>query len=160
MQTSISSNLLPVQPKAPESVTMDERIGRHVLCIVLIALLFAPVGLLASDPIPKQVSLVINGKRLIASNVQLSRFDEIKLHAQEEIVEQAEDKGVIVVITNQRIIGYGVISGWRDLKREAGENVESLLVEDFAAFITTDRRLLNFNGQSGSWGKRDRRTER
>jgi hypothetical protein len=106
------------------------------------------------------VSLVVNGKRLIASNVRFSRFDELNLRAQEKILEQAEGKGVIVVITNQRIIGYGLISGWRDLKREAGENVESLLVEDFAVFITTDSRLLNFNGQTGLWGKRDRRTAR
>jgi hypothetical protein len=128
-------------------------------CIVL-CLLWVPTGLPANDAIPKEVTLVVNGKRLVASNVRLSRFDELKLHAQEEILERGESKGVIVVITNQRIICYGLISGWRDLKKQAGENVESLLVEDFAAFITTDSRLLNFNGQSGLWGKRDRRTER
>jgi hypothetical protein len=127
---------------------------------VLVCVLLAPAGLLASNAIPKEVNLVINGKRLIASNVRLSRFDELKLFAQEKIVDQAESKGVIVVITNQRIICYGLISGWRDLKRQAGEKVESLLVEDFAAFITTDDRFLNFNGQTGTWGKRDRRTER
>jgi hypothetical protein len=127
---------------------------------ILLALLCFPVVTPASDAIPKQVSLVVNGKRLIASNVTLSRFDEMALRGQEEIVEQMEDKGVIVVITNQRIIGYGLISGWRDLKRQADEKIESVYVEDYAAFITTDDRLLNFNGQSGVWSKRDRRIER
>ncbi len=132
----------------------------HYCWCVLLCLLWVPAGLLASDAIPKQVSLVVNGKRLIASNVLLSRFDEMKLHAQEQIVDQAESKGVIIVITTQRIIGYGLMSGWRDLKTQAGEKVESLMVEDFAAFITTDSRLLNFNGQTGLWGKRDRRVGR
>ena len=142
------------------SAGAGSKIVKYFLRCILLGLFCAPIGLLASDAIPKQVSLVVNGKRLIASNVRFSRFDELNLRAQEKILEQAEGKGVIVVITNQRIIGYGLISGWRDLKREAGENVESLLVEDFAVFITTDKRLLNFNGQSGLWGKRDRRTER
>jgi hypothetical protein len=144
----------------PDTSTASRDVAYCFLCCIFFVLLCAPMELSASEAIPKQVHLVVNGKRLIASNVQLSRFDELNLRAQEEILDQAEDKGVIVVITNQRIIGYGLISGWRDLKREAGEKVESLLVEDFGAFITTDRRLLNFNGQSGVWGKRDRRTER
>ena len=139
---------------------VTRKIIQYSLCCILLGLLCVPAGLLASDAVPKQVSLIVNGKRLIASNVRLSRFDELNLRAQEKIVEQAEGNGVIVVITNQRIIGYGLISGWRDLKREAGEDIESLFVEDFAAFVTTDRRLLNFNGQSGVWGRRDRRTER
>ena len=142
------------------SAGAGSKIVKYFLLCILLGLFCAPIGLLANDAIPKQVSLVVNGKRLIASNVRFSRFDEFNLRAQEKILEQAEGKGVIVVITNQRIIGYGLISGWRDLKREAGENVESLLVEDFAVFITTDNRLLNFNGQSGLWGKRDRRPER
>jgi hypothetical protein len=150
----------PVRLITPDIGTASRNAARCLLCFIFFALLCAPMELSASDAIPKQVNLVVNCKRLIASNIRLSRFDELNLRAQEEILERAEAKGVIVVITNQRIIGYGLISGWRDLKREAGENVESLLVEDFAAFITTDRRLLNFNGQSGVWGKRDRRTER
>ena len=114
----------------------------------------------ASDAIPKQVSLIINGKRLVASNIRFSRFDEINLGAQERIEEQAEGKGVIVVITNQRVIGYGINAGWRDLKTQAGEKLESLKVEDFAVFVTTDMRYLNFNGETGVWGERDRRTAR
>lgn len=102
----------------------------------------------------------MNGNRLVASNIRFSRFEEIRLGAQERIEEQAEGKGVIVVITNQRFIGYGVNAGWRDLKTQAGEKLESLKVEDFAAFVTTDARYLNFNGETGIWGERDRRAGR
>ena len=117
---------------------------------------FLPGDLAASETVPKQVSLIVNGKRLIASNVRLSRFDEMKLNAQEEISESAEGQAVIVVVTNQRVIAYGVISGWRPMRKKAQEKVDTLTVEDFAAFITTNDRYLNFNGQSGAWGEQDR----
>ena len=119
-----------------------------------------PHNLFADDVVPKQVALIVNGKRLIASNVRLSRFDEFKLNAQEEITDQEEGAAVIVVVTNQRLIAYGVVSGWKDLRKQAGERLETLSVEDFAAFATTSSRYLNFNGQSGQWGQRDRRVAR
>ena len=130
------------------------------LSLAILGLCLMPVYLSASDAVPKQVYLIVNGKRLVASNVRFSRFDEAKLNAQEKIVEQAEGEAVIVVITNQRILGYGVASGWRDLKTQANEKLESLTVKDFAAFITTDTRYLNFNGQSGVWAERERRIDR
>ena len=114
----------------------------------------------ASDAIPKQVSLIINGKRLVASNVRFSTFAETKLNAQEVIEDKAEGKGVIVVVTNQRFIAYGLITGWSDLNTKAGEKVKSLSVEDYAVFITTSLRDLNYNGETGVWGVRDRRVER
>ena len=115
---------------------------------------------LASDAIPKEVSLIINGKRLVASNIRFSRFDELSLNAQERISEKTESKGVILVVTNQRFIAYGTSSGWKTIKTEAGESTDSFRVEDFAAFIITNKRFLNFNGETGVWGERSRRTER
>jgi hypothetical protein len=114
----------------------------------------------SSDAIPKQVSLIVNGKRLVASNVRFSTFSETKLNAREVIEDKAEGKGVLVVVTNQRFIAYGLTSGWNDLNTKAGETVESLSVEDYAVFITTNMRHLNFNGETGVWGVRDSRVER
>ena len=128
--------------------------------MVLLAFLNPLTAGANSHAVAKEVSLIINGKRLVASNIRFSKFDTLDLNAQESIKEKLEAKGVILVITNQRFIAYGVSSGWRDTKTEAGEVVESARVEDFAAFITTDARFLNFNGETGIWGKRDRRTER
>jgi hypothetical protein len=131
------------------------------LRLFIFSLLLMP--LLASatyHAVAKEVTLIINGKRLVASNIRFSKFDTLELNAQEKIRDKVEAKGVILIITNQRIIGYGVSSGWRDFKTQAGEKVESFSVEDYAAFVTTNDRYLNFNGQTGQWGKQDRRTER
>ena len=118
------------------------------------------MAVFGSDAVPKEVHLVVSGKRLIASNVRFSRFDELKLQAREHILQQAEGEAVIVVVTNQRLIGYGVLSGWRPMRTQAGERVESLAVEDFAALVITNSRYLNFNGQNGIWGEQDQRVER
>ncbi len=110
----------------------------------------------AGDSVPKQVHLVIDGNRLIASNARFSRFDELKFNAREKLVGKAVGEATIVVFTNQRIIGYGVLSGWKSIRTEAGEKLKSLEAEDFAALVVTNLRLLNFNGESGVWGERSR----
>ena len=110
----------------------------------------------ASDAVPKQVHLVVEGRRLIASNARFSRFDELKFNARERLVDKAVGEATIVVFTNQRIIAYGVLSGWKTMRTEAGEKLEELQVEDFAALVITSNRLLNFNGESGVWGERAR----
>lgn len=112
---------------------------------------------IAGDGVPKLVDLVVDGDWLIASNVRASRFDNLKLGAQEGIEESSVGDAVIIVITNQRIIAYGVGSRWRSVPRIAGERVERLSAEDYAGLVVTSRRLLNFNGQSGVWAEHARR---
>ena len=112
----------------------------------------------AEDAIPKQVHLIVDGNRLIASNVRFSRFDEVPIFAQERIVRRAEGEGVIVIVTSQRFLGYGVLSGWQTLDRLSSEGIEKVEAQDYAALVVTSRRLLNFNGQSGVWGTQKRRT--
>lgn len=136
---------------------------RALPTLLVVVLATLSVGLetaKAQETVAKEVTLIINGKRLVASNVRLSRFDELQLNAQETILKQAESKGVIVIVTNQRIIGYGVSSGWRDLKTQAGERIESIRTEDYAGFVISDKRYLNFNGETGVWAERDKRAER
>lgn len=110
--------------------------------------------------VPKQVHLVLDGNRIVASNVRLNRFDDLKLDAQERIREQHVGEAVAVVITSQRIVAYGVLSGWRAIAREPNEKVESVSAEDFAGLIVTDRRMLNFNGETGVWAEQSRRVSR
>ena len=115
----------------------------------------APVCVLAQygyEGVPKQVELVVDGKWLIASNVRFSRFDDLKLNAQENIEESRVGNAVIVIATNQRFIGYGAQSGWRPTDRTANEKVESVSAEDYAGLVVTSRRLLNYNGETGVWG--------
>jgi hypothetical protein len=107
--------------------------------------------------VPKQVHLVVDGKTLFASNVRLNRFDELDLGAQEQIREQQVGEAVAVVITNKRIIAYGVLSGWRAIGREPNEKIQSISAEDFAGLVVTDERMLNFNGETGVWAEQKRR---
>jgi hypothetical protein len=107
--------------------------------------------------VPKQVHLVIDGKTLVASNVRLNRFDELDLGGGEQIREQRVGEAVAVVITNKRIIAYGVLSGWRAIGREPNEKIQSISAEDFAGLVVTDERMLNFNGETGVWAEQKRR---
>jgi hypothetical protein len=113
-----------------------------------------------SSPVPKQVHLVNDNGKLFASNIKLNRFDELKLDAQERVLDQQVGSAVAVVITNQRITAYGVLSGWRSMDRMPNEQIESITAEDYAAVIVTSSRLLNFNGQSGAWAAQKRSVAR
>ena len=113
-----------------------------------------------SGNVPKQVHLVQDGNRILASNVRLNRYDELKLGAQERMREQRVGEAVAVVVTNQRFIAYGVLSGWIPMDRVANETIQSVSAEDYAVLIVTDRRMLNFNGETGIWAEQDRRTSR
>ena len=133
-------------------------------CALACALGISAALAIAADPqmgggynyVPKQVHLVTDGDRLFASNVKLNRFDELKLDAQERVLEQQAGAAVAVVITNQRIAAYGVLSGWRFVDRMPNEQIESITAEDFAGVIVTSSRLLNFNGETGVWAAQKR----
>ena len=110
--------------------------------------------------VPKQVHLVLDGNRILASNVRLNRFDELKLGAQERVREQQVGQAVAIVVTNQRIIAYGVLSGWVATDRVVNETIQSVSAEDYAGLIVTDQRMLNFNGETGVWAEQKRRVSR
>jgi hypothetical protein len=146
----------------------EARIGRGpraaALCCVLacLAALGGPVAPVAAQNgyVPKQVHLVTDNGKLFASNVKLNRFDELKLDAQERVLDQQVGAAVAVVITNQRIVAYGVLSGWRSIDRMPNEQVESITAEDYAGVIVTSSRLLNFNGETGVWAAQKRAVAR
>ena len=125
-------------------------------CAVLVG---SPVGA-QNGYVSKQVHLVTDNGKLFASNVKLNRFDELKLDAQERVLDQQVGAAVAVVITNQRIAAYGVLSGWRFLDRMPNEQIESIMAEDYAGVIVTSSRLVNFNGESGVWAARKRAVAR
>jgi hypothetical protein len=124
----------------------------------LLAVLAGVAG--AQDGVPKQVYLVEDGTQLIASNARFSRFDEFKLSAQERVLDSAEGDGVFIVVTNQRLIAYGSVSGWRPVDRVANERVLRIDAEDYAGLVITTERLLNFNGESGIWAIEKRNVSR
>jgi hypothetical protein len=133
-------------------------------CALACALGIIATLAVAADPqmgggynyVPKQVHLVTDGDRLFASNVKLNRFDELKLNAQERILDQQVGAAVAVVITNRRIAAYGLLSGWRSLDRIPNEQIQSVTAEDYAGLVVTSLRMLNFNGQNGVFAERRR----
>lgn len=132
-----------------------------LFCVAAVASLAAPAfAQQAGGNVPKQVHLVVDGTTIVASNVRLNRFDELRLGAQERIREQRVGEAVAIVVTNQRIIAYGVLSGWRPMDREANETIQSISAEDFAGLVVTDERMLNFNGETGVWAEQKRRVSR
>jgi len=106
--------------------------------------------------VPKQVALIVEPDRLLASNTRLGRIDAQSLEPDEQLVSQAEASAALVIATNLRILTYGPVIGWRILALAEGEQVESLRAEDFAVFIVTDQRYINFNAASGVWGEEPR----
>lgn len=121
--------------------------------LVLFSLaMLGPSTACADDQVAKEVHLIEDATQLVASNVRFSRFDPFKLDARERVLKRAEGKAVIIVITDQRILGYGVLSGWRPLDLLAGEKADKVSAEDFAGLVITNKRYLNFNGQSGVYG--------
>jgi hypothetical protein len=130
------------------------------LCCALacIAVALGGVARAQSDSghVSKQVHLVTDNGKLFASNVKLNRFDELKLDAQERVLDQQVGAAVAVVVTNQRIAAYGVIAGWRSVDRTPNEQIESITAEDYAGLIVTSVRMLNFNGETGVWAAQKR----
>ena len=82
------------------------------------------------------------------------------LPRQERVREQKVGEAVAIVVTNQRIIAYGVLSGWVSMDRIANETIQSVSAEDYAGLIVTDQRMLNFNGETGVWAEQKRRVSR
>ena len=119
-----------------------------------------PAGMHAQmlpQAVVQQVDLIVEGNRLVASNIRFSRFDEYRLNAQERIRDTQVGKAVIVVVTNQNFIAYGAVAGWRSIARVPRERVERISAADFGALVVTTKRMVNFNGETGTWGERKRR---
>ncbi|NND55236.1 MAG: hypothetical protein HKN56_09745 [Gammaproteobacteria bacterium] len=104
--------------------------------------------------VPKQVALLIEPGRLLASNVRLSRIDVLALEEGERLVRQIEADAALAAVTSWRIVAYGPAVGWRELPLLPDEQVEEMRAEDYAVFVTTDRRYLNFSAKTGLWAER------
>lgn len=95
--------------------------------------------------------------RVIVANVRFSRTDELKLRGRETIEDTASSRAMLVLVTNQRFIGYSVYTAsWQSISRRPNERLETVSAEDWAGYLLTSRRVLNFNGRSASWSERNR----
>jgi hypothetical protein len=142
------------------NVIRGHRLGRIALACALLAVAALAGAQSGGSYVPKQVHLVTDSGKLFASNVRLNRFDELRLDAQERVLDQQVGAAVAVVITNQRIAAYGVLSGWRSIDRMPNEQIESVMAEDYAGLVVTSSRMLNFNGETGVFAERKRSVAR
>jgi hypothetical protein len=133
---------------------------RHLpglLCCAVMAM--APVALAAFDDTASPPRLLFwhqEGDRVIVANVRFSRTDELRLRGRESIQEIASSRAALVLVTNQRFIGYSVYTAsWQSVSRRPSETLEALEAEDWAGYVRTSRRILNFNGRNAVWSGRD-----
>jgi hypothetical protein len=113
-----------------------------------------------ADEVEKVLFLVFESDEVVASNTRVGRFDRLKLHAKEHILDYQVANATAVVITNRRFAAYGVLfGGWQSIRIKAGEKPQSLEVEDYSATLVTSDRILNFSGRSGAWSETRRRVQ-
>jgi hypothetical protein len=129
---------------------------RALLTCTCLVLLAVPAG--ATDTPPaRQLFWHIEGDRVIVANVRFSRTDELRMRGREVIEDTASSNAMLVVVTNQRFVGYSVYTAsWQSLDRQPNENVETLAAEDWAGYILSSQRALNFNGRTAAWSEGDR----
>ena len=123
-------------------------------CTSLLISCFIALPALAEQSVPKLTYLVVDDDKLIASNIKLNRFDELRLEARERLLDQAVANAVIIIVTNRRIIGYSVYTAsWRSIDLKAEEDVSSITAEDYSALIQTNKRFISFSGETGAWAE-------
>ena len=126
---------------------------RSVLSLFALCLLFFATPSLSSDDVEKVLFLVLDEDEVIASNTRFGRFDRLKMHAKEKVLQHTAAEAVAVVITNQRYIAYGIYNGWRSVRIRASESVNTVEAEDYSALVVTSDRILNFYGRNGVWSQ-------
>jgi len=113
-------------------------------------------GFISGSP-TKLVFLSIEKNKYIVSDIRNNRFVELSRHAKEQLIDSAEAKQIVALATNQRFTAYSALTqAWSEIRTQAGEKIENIRAEDYAALITTNQRLLNYNGANGVWTEYDR----
>ena len=143
-------------------------IQRALSCVMAVSLVVATAAIAQSPgpgvaaqrgvnrDVPRQLQLIVEPARLLASNIRLGRIDEWPLDEGETVLQSVSASAVLAVASSRRLLAYGPVIGWRELELEPGEQVEVMEAEDYALFVTTDRRYLNFSADTGIWAETGR----
>ena len=131
---------------------------RQCFTVLLLLLLFYSNTTVADNAIPKLVYLIFDEDKVIASNIEFNRFDELTLNAKEEVINHEVGNAVAVVVTNNRIMAYSIYkAGWVVKETLVNETLENVTAEDYSALIVTSKRFLSFNGKTGLWAETKRK---
>jgi len=126
--------------------------------VLILLLLFYSNTTVADNAIPKLVYLIFDEDKVIASNIEFNRFDELSLNAKEDVISHEVGNAVAVVVTSSRIMAYSISkSGWVIKETQANETIQSVTAEDYSALIVTSKRFLSFNGKTGLWAETKRK---
>jgi hypothetical protein len=99
------------------------RRGTKTAIGILILALSAQSFQACAYEVEKVLFLVFESGEVIASNTRTGRFDRLKLHAEEHILDYQVANAIAVVITNRRFAAYGMLfGGWQSKRIKAGEN--------------------------------------
>ncbi len=110
-----------------------------------------PTGALLGD----RLALVTTDRRLLGFNGVTGNLIERDIAPREFVVDRGVEGDVSVVVTNRHAFGLAAfVGGWFPIRLGIQERFQSLKVRSGVATVTTDRRLLIFRGNSGSWEER------
>ena len=132
---------------------------RLAAVLLLVSAVAGPVGaqLGSDEPPAKLLFWHREGDRIIVANIRFSRTDELTLSGREKVDEIRSSNAVLVLATNRRFLAYSVFTAsWQTVDRRAGEQLEVIETADYAGYVLTSRRVLNFNGRTAVWSERDR----
>jgi hypothetical protein len=127
-----------------------------LVLVVLAAMAISPAhGQLGSDEPPARLLFWHrDGDRIIVANIRFSRTDELELDGREQLEETASSNAVLVLVTNRRFLAYSVFTAsWQAVDRRVGETLEQLAAEDYAGYVLSSKRVLNFNGRTAVWSE-------
>lgn len=137
---------------------MRKQVLASFLCTTLLVLAGSPPLSAANRQhgfyIPKELYLIRHHDNIIVANIPFNRFDPLKLSRDESVRQTAESNAVVIVITNQKVLGYGSRTPtWRPVDLEKGEDIQKMDAQDYGALVVTNKRFLSFNGNNGAWAE-------
>lgn len=102
-----------------------------------------------------RVALVWTPRRVLGFVGTTSRFSEVSLGPQEELVHTATGANVAVAVTDRRSLGLSPrAGGFFPVRMQLRERLSSVEAGSNLATIRTDTRILVFRGPTGTWEER------
>ncbi len=123
--------------------------------LLLAALLVAPPAsarFYGDFPLEDLLTVVVTSRELLAIDAEGGGETPERLNLREQVLFSANRGRVGVVLTDQRVLAVGVRSGaWQGARYLRGESrPHGAELGDRVALVTTDRRLLGFDGGSNN----------
>jgi hypothetical protein len=105
-------------------------------------------------PIEDQLEIVQRDEHLLAVDAWSGAVAEIELGIDEEVLWSQVRGRIGLVVTNRRMLATVPADDWNERLFEVSESQPvRIVVGDRVALVATDRRVLTFEGLSGTWSE-------